>query len=105
MAGLKDVSKGDKVILRLFTGAFVEAKTVEMADGTKIGFTNKKGVKMVFSKETGKQITPEPKSERFASFVEEYSEEAEKEGLAKKQNTGEKKPRKSRKKAKAQEEE
>lgn len=84
MANLSGIKKGDKVILRMFTGAFVETKEVEMADTNRIGFTNKKGIKMTFSKETGKQITPEPKSPKFANYVEEYSEEAEAEGLAKK---------------------
>lgn len=91
MANLKNIKKGDKVILRMFTGAFVEAKVVEMADAKKIGFTNKKGIKMVFDKATGKQITPEPKKPQFANFIEEYDEEAEKEGLAKKNNKSSKK--------------
>lgn len=84
MAGLNNVKKGDKVILRMFTGAFVETKEVEMADANRIGFTNKKGIKMTFDKATGKQISPEPKSPKFANFIEEYSEEAEAEGIAKK---------------------
>lgn len=84
MANLKDIKKGDKVILRMFTGAFIEAKVVEMADAKKIGFTNKSGVKMVFDKATGKQIAPEPKNPKYANFIEEYDEEAEAEGLAKK---------------------
>ena len=84
MANLKNIKKGDKVILRMFTGAFIEAKVVEMADAKKIGFTSKAGVKMVFDKATGKQISPEPKNPKYANFVEEYDEEAEAEGLAKK---------------------
>lgn len=91
MANLKNIKKGDKVILRMFTGAFVEAKVVEMADAKKIGFTNKKGIKMVFDKATGKQISPEPKKPQFANFIEEYDEAAEKEGLAKKNNKSSKK--------------
>ena len=58
MANLKNIKKGDKVILRLFTGAFVGAKVVEKADAKQIGFTNVKGVKMIFDKATGKQISP-----------------------------------------------
>lgn len=77
MADLKSIKKGDKVMLRLFTGAFVEAKEVEMADKNRIGFTNKKGIKMVFDKATGKQTQPEPKSERFASYVEPYDAKVE----------------------------
>lgn len=83
MANLKSIKKGDKVILRMFTGAFVEAKEVEMADAKKIGFTNKKGIKMVFDKETGKQIAPEPKNPKFANFIDDYDEKVEAEGLAK----------------------
>ena len=91
MANLKNIKKGDKVILRLFTGAFVEANTVEMADAKKIGFTNKKGIKMVFDKATGKQIAPEPKSERFASYLDDWDEKTEQEELAKKNKPKEKK--------------
>ena len=84
MANLNNIKKGDKVILRMFTGAFVETKVVEMADANRIGFTNKKGIKMTFDKSTGKQISPEPKAAKFANYIEEYSEEAEAEGIAKK---------------------
>ena len=91
MAELKSIKKGDKVLLRMFTGAFVEAKTVEMADAKKIGFTNKAGVKMVFDKATGKQILPEPKKPQFANFLTEYDEDVEAEALAKKN-----KPKKSK---------
>ncbi len=83
MANLKNIKKGDKVILRMFTGAFVEAKTVEMADAKKIGFTNKKGIKMVFDKATGKQIAPEPKNEKFANYLDDYDADVEAEALAK----------------------
>lgn len=86
MANLKSIKKGDKVILRMFTGAFVEAKEVEMADKTRIGFTNKKGIKMVFDKATGKQITPEPKAEKFANYLENYDPEVEAAEIAKKAN-------------------
>lgn len=84
MADLKGIKKGDKVILRMFTGAFVEAKVVEMADAKKIGFTNKKGIKMVFDKNTGKQVSPEPKNEKYANFITEYDEQLEAEALMKK---------------------
>ena len=90
MADLKSIKKGDKVILRMFTGALVEAKTVEMADAKKIGFTNKKGIKMVFDKKTGKQVSPEPKNEKYANYITEYDEQVEAEALMKK--NGGKKP-------------
>ena len=112
MADLKSIKKGDKVILRMFTGAIVEAKTVEMADAKKIGFTNKKGIKMVFDKGTGKQVSPEPKSEKFANYITEYDEQIIAEALMKKSGNKkeaskptkaakEEKPAKSEKPAKA----
>ena len=96
MANLKNIKKGDKVILRLFTGAFVGAKVVEKADAKQIGFTNVKGVKMIFDKATGKQISPEPKKPQFASYLDLYDEKVEKEEAAKKVR----KPKEDKKKAK-----
>lgn len=90
MANLKGIKKGDKVILRMFTGAFVEAKEVEMADSKRVGFTNKKGIKMVFDKATGKQVQPEPKSEKFANYIEAYDAEVEKAEIEKKANKAKK---------------
>jgi len=84
MANLKSIKKGDKVILRMFTGAFVDAKVVEMADAKRIGVTNNSGVKMVFSRETGKQITPEPKQPKFANFIDPYDADVEAAERAKK---------------------
>lgn len=71
MANLKNIKKGDKVILRLFSGAFSGVKEVEKADANYIYFETGKG-KSKFSKKTGKMIEPAPKSERFASYIEEY---------------------------------
>lgn len=98
MADLSSIKKGDKVFLRLFTGAFVETKVVEKADLKKVGFTNKKGIEMVFNKATGKQVSPAPKSERFASYIEPYDAKVEKAELAKKNS------RKPSKKKSAEEE-
>ena len=84
MANLKSIKKGDKVILRMFTGAYVEAKEVEKADAKSLSFTNKKGIEMKFDKATGKQISPEPKKPVYANYVEEWTQEAEDEGKAKK---------------------
>ena len=107
MANLKNLKKGDKVILRLFTGAFVEAKVIEMADTKKIGFTNKKGVKMVFDKATGKQIMPAPKKPQFASYIDDYDEKVEKAEAAKKVRKATDKPvtKKKASKKKSEEEE
>ena len=105
MANLKSIKKGDKVMLRMFTGLFVETKTVEMADAKKLGFTSKSGVKTVFDKATGKQIEPKPKAEKYANFIEPYDAEVEKEELAKKNKKKEAAPKKKvavvKKKAKA----
>lgn len=99
MANLTSIKKGDKVLLRMFTGAFVEAKEVEKADKNTISFTNKKGVVMTFSKKTGKQIEPEPKSEKFANYIEEYDADVETEELKKKKNKATPKKKKASKKS------
>lgn len=88
MASLKKIKKGDKVILHLFTGAYVGTRTVEMADETKIGFTNKDGKKMIFDKATGKQKKPEPRKDQYASFITPYDPKVEAEGIAKKMKKG-----------------
>ena len=71
---LKNVKKGDKVIMRLFTGAFSGVKEVEKADKDFIYFETRKGMSK-FSKKTGKMVEPAPKNERFASYIEEYDED------------------------------
>ena len=101
MANLKSIKKGDKVLLRMFTGAFVDVKVVEMADAKKIGFTNKKGIKMVFSRETGKQIIPEPKQPKFANFIEPYDADVEAAERAKKCAPKAPKPAKKQKSVKS----
>ena len=102
MANLKSIKKGDKVLLRMFTGAFVDAKVVEMADAKRIGFTNNAGVKMVFNRETGKQITPEPKQPKFANFIEPYDADVEAAERAKKRASKAAKPTKKQKSVKSE---
>ena len=68
---LANIKKGDKVIMRLFTGAFSGVKEVEKADKSFIYFTTGKGMSK-FSKKTGKMVDPAPKSERFANYIEEF---------------------------------
>lgn len=85
-ANLKKLKKGDKVNLFMFTGAFVESKVIEMADAKKIGFTNKKGIKMTFDKETGKQIDPKPKKETYANYIDVYDAKVEAAAEAKRAN-------------------
>lgn len=77
MADLKGIKKGDKVIMRLFTGAFSGVKEVEKVDKTGIYFTTGKGMSK-FSIKTGKMVDPAPKSERFANYIEEYDEKVAK---------------------------
>lgn len=84
MANLKNVKKGDKVIMRLFTGAFSGVKVVEKADANFIYFTTGKGMSK-FSRKTGKMVDPAPKNETYANFIEEYDADVEAEEVAKKE--------------------
>ena len=84
MASLKSLKKGDKVILRVFTGAYSSTKVVQMADANRVGIVSNSGIRMTFSKETGKQLTPAPKNVKFASYIDDWSAEVEKEECQKK---------------------
>ena len=84
MANLKNIKKDDKVIMRLFTGAFSGAKVVEKADKDFIYFTTGKGMSK-FSRKTGKMVDPAPKNETYANYIEEYDEDVEAEEIAKKE--------------------
>lgn len=87
MADLKNIKKGDKVIMRLFTGAFSGVKEVEKVDKTGIYFTTGKGLSK-FSIKTGKMVDPAPKNERFANYIEEYDEKVAKVEEKKKASKG-----------------
>ena len=89
MSGLSGLKKGDKVIMRLFTGAFSGVKEIEKADKSYIYFTTGKGMSK-FSKKTGKMVDPAPKNERFANFIEEYDEKVAKAEEKKKAQRGKK---------------
>lgn len=95
MANLKNIKKGDKVILRLFTGAYSGVKEVEKADKDFIYFTTRKGMSK-FSRKTGKMVEPAPKNEAYASYVEEYDEDVEAEETAKKEKGRTEKPAKKK---------
>ncbi len=82
MANLKNQKKGDKVILRLFTGAFVGAKEIVKADANYIYLETRVGLAK-FSRKTGKQVDPQPKNEKYASYIEEYDAAVEEEGIKK----------------------
>ena len=92
---LANIKKGDKVIMRLFTGAFSGVKEVEKADKSFIYFTTGKGMSK-FSKKTGKMVDPAPKSERFANYIEEFDAD-----VAKAEETKKSKSLKKAAKAKA----
>lgn len=81
---LANVKKGDKVIMRLFTGAFSGVKEVEKADKNFIYLTTGKGMSK-FSRKTGKMLEPAPKNETYANYIEEYNEDVEAEEIAKKE--------------------
>lgn len=70
MANLKNIKKGDTVILHMFTGLATGVKKVIAADKETFTVETNKG-DMVFSKKTGKQIDPEPSSEKYANFATE----------------------------------
>lgn len=84
MANLKNTKKGDKVIMRLFTGAFSGVREVEKADKDFIYFTTRKGMSK-FSRKTGKMVEPAPKNEAYANYIEEYDADVEAEEIAKKE--------------------
>lgn len=65
------VKKGDTVIMRMFTGCPTAVKTVIAADKTTITVEAKNGGEFVFDRKTGKQITPTPKSEKYANYITE----------------------------------
>ena len=96
MADLSNIKKGDKVIMRLFTGAYSGVKEVEKADKSYISFTTKKG-ESKFSRKTGKMVEPAPKSERFANFIEPYDPKVEAAEAKKKGNGKGKAEKKSEK--------
>lgn len=77
MADLKGIKKGDKVIMRLFTGAFSGVKEVEKVDKTGIYITTRKGLSK-FDIKTGKMVDPAPKNERYANYIEEFNEKVAK---------------------------
>lgn len=102
-SNLKGIKKGDKVIMRLFTGAFSGVKEVEKADKEFIYFTTGKGLSK-FSKKTGKMVEPAPKSEKYANFIEEYDQDVVDEIEARKEErrAATKKIKKSKKKVKSE---
>ena len=70
MAELKNLKKGDTVILHMFTGIAVGVKEVIAADAKTVTLETRIGTAK-FSKKTGIQVEPAAKAERFANFITE----------------------------------
>ena len=64
------MKKGDTVLLHAFTGMKLGPKEVISADKATITISTNKG-ELTFSRKTGKQVDPEPKEPRYASFITE----------------------------------
>lgn len=105
---LKNVKKGDKVILKGFTGIKLGVFTVEKATDKSITILKKDGSKMIFDKKTGKQQNVEEGKEKYANSImkDDGSYVAPNRAGAKKKKskkTEEEKPAKKSKKAKVEE--
>ena len=68
---LKNIKKGDTVILKMFTGCPTSVKKVLAADKDTITIETGRHGDTVFSRKTGKQIEPKPSAEKYASFIVE----------------------------------
>lgn len=68
---LKNVKKGDSVILKGFTGIKLGVFTVEKVTDKTIIILKKDGTKMVFSKKDGKQTNVDEGKERYANSIME----------------------------------
>jgi len=66
-----EVKKGDKVIVKGFTGIKLGVFEVESATKKTITVLKKNGDEMVFDKKTGKQINVEEGKEKYANSVME----------------------------------
>ena len=95
MAELKNLKKGDTVILRMFTGVAVAVKEVIAADAKTVTLETAKG-KAKFSKKTGVQVEPAAKSERFANYITEDDGSFEKEQKEKAKKMAKKKAEKTK---------
>lgn len=66
-----NVEKGDKVILKGFTGVKLGVFEVAKATDKTVTVMKKDGSKMIFSKKTGKQTNVEEGKERYANSIME----------------------------------
>lgn len=67
---LKNLKKGDTVILHMFTGLATAVKEIVAADAKTVTIETRIG-KTKFSKKDGIQIEPAPKSPKYANFITE----------------------------------
>ncbi len=66
-----DIKKGDKVILKGFTGIKLGVFEVVSATKKTVTITKKTGDEMIFDKATGKQINVEEGKEKYANSIME----------------------------------
>lgn len=90
-----NVSKGDTVILKGFTGIKLGVFEVEKATEKTVTIMKKDGSKMIFSKKTGKQTNVEEGKEKYANSI------MEDDGSYVKPNRSKKTSKKSKKSKKA----
>lgn len=88
---LKNIKKGDSVIVKGFTGIKLGVFEVAKATDKTITVEKKDGSLMIFSKKTGKQTNIEDGKEKYANSI------MEDDGSYVKPNTGRKKAKKSEK--------
>ena len=100
---LKNLKKGDKVIMKAFTGMALGVFTIAKATDKNITIQKSSGELRVFSRKTGKQLNVEEGKERYANSIVEddgsYVNPLEKVNKAKK-----KKSKKASKKAEEEKE-
>lgn len=63
--------KGDTVMLCMFTGMRVGPKEIVSCDKETVTINRNHKGEVTFDRKTGKQISPMPKAEKFASFITE----------------------------------
>jgi len=68
---LKNVKKGDTVIMKGFTGIKLGVFEVEKASDKSVTIVKKDGSKLIFDKKTGKQQNVEEGKEKYANSIME----------------------------------
>lgn len=91
---LKNIKKGDSVIVKGFTGIKLGVFTVAKASEKTITVEKKDGSLMIFSKKDGKQTNIEEGKERYANTVMEDDGSYVKPNSGKRKKAADKKPAK-----------